>query len=373
VGGKPRAFKHQLGADRVAQIAEALGAASPRFDRNRFEARVLAGLDELELKARVNHIIECLNLCLPQPFSESIAVILKAAGQDAGTERVLRGFAAWPLIDFVGAYGLDELDISLSALRVLTERFSAEFAIRPFLERFPDETLLALMRWTADPNEHVRRLVSEGTRPLLPWGIRLRQFQRDPRPVLSLLDALKSDSSEYVRRSVANNLNDISKDHPDVVIETTRRWSADDSPERRRLIARALRTLVKQGNQEALAILGFGGDDFEVTPLRLTPRAVREGDSVELALDVVSKSTAEQNLCIDYRVYYVKAGGKRSAKTFKLKTTRIAPGDRHTVRKRHSMKRVTTRRHYAGCHAIEVVINGRVVASADFDLESVAR
>jgi len=375
MGAKPRAFKHWLDPARIRQISAAIAEASPEFDADGFATAAQRGLAALELKARVRHVIDCLHASLPQPFDRAVAALLAAVRLDGqkrtGDDRWLRGFAAWPLIDYVGEHGVDHREVSLSALRELTCLFSAEFAIRPFLERYPDETLRELETWTKDASEHVRRLVSEGTRPLLPWGMRLGKFRDDPEPVIALLEQLKSDPAEYVRRSVANNLNDIAKDHPERVVEICRRWldDGDGDVNRQRLVKHGLRTLIKRGNADALALLGFGSDlAAKVSDVELSPRALAEGGAVELQFELSSTSTATQNVIIDYAVHFVKANGKRSPKVFKLKALRLGPGETVTVRKKHSMKTVTTRVHYPGTHAIELLINGKPSGRAEFEL-----
>ena len=376
MGGKPTAFKHQLSPERIRRIGSLLAEVAPAFDRRQFERSAISGLEDLELKARVNHIIACLHQTLPQPFERAVASIVAAVELDgnrrSGDERWLRGFAAWPLTDYLGHHGVTDanLECALTAFRVLTERFTAEFAIRPFLDSFPNQTLAAFSNWTSDPNEHIRRLVSEGTRPLLPWGQRLQKFRDDPSPVIKLLSSLRSDSSEYVRRSVANNLNDIAKDHPALVVSLCSKWSKESSSiERQRLVKRALRTLVKAGNPEALAILGFGQQiAVEVSTVRLSPTSLSEGGALEIEFDLQSKATGDQQLNIDYAVHYVKANGQRSAKVFKLKPLKLGASESIAIRKKHSMKKVTTRVHYPGTHTVEILLNGQPHGRADFEL-----
>lgn len=373
MGGKPTAFKHQLGAARIVAIASAIAEAAPAFDRARFEREANRGLDALELKDRVRHVIACLHRSLPQPFPIAVAALERAVALDGqrreGDARILRGFAAWPITDYVGAHGLEHRAESLRAMRVLTPRFSAEFAIRPFLERYPEETLAEMRRWTRDPDHHVRRLASEGARPLLPWGQRLQQFRDDPSPVLAILEELADDESDYVRRSVGNNLNDIAKDHPAVVIAVCERWLREAGDRRRAIVERALRTLVKQGSSEALALLGFDANvSIAVGPLRLDRTAVQEGEAIELSVAIRSTADTAQEINIDYAVHFVKANGSRSPKVFKLKKLELAAGDRVHVRKRHSLKPVTTRVHYPGTHTIEILINGKPSGKADFEL-----
>ena len=205
-------MKDGLGAEAVDRIQRGLSAALPGFEGAAFSAAALDGLEKLELKKRVRHLIEVLRDFLPSDFSDAAAVLsnLKTHWHRGDPGDPLRGFAAWPLIDYVGVHGLENPEVALPLLRELTPLFSAEFAIRPFLLRHTSVTLSFLQRWALDPDDQVRRLVSEGTRPRLPWGMRLKPFMRDPDPVLDLLEVLKDDPSRYVQRSVANNLNDIS-------------------------------------------------------------------------------------------------------------------------------------------------------------------
>lgn len=372
MGAKPRAFKHLLDETRIEQIGLALHEVCDDFDNRHFVKSAQERLCALELKDRVRQVIASLHAALPQPFSAAVNAIVQAVEWDgrlrAGDERWLRGFAAWPLIDYIGEHGLDELELSLSALRRLTSRFSAEFAIRPFLDRYPRQTLAPLTTWVNDPDEHVRRLVSEGTRPLLPWGMHLVKFREDPEPVLALLESLKSDPSEYVRRSVANNLNDISKDHPERVVERCAQWSRDADHNRHRLIKRALRTLVKRGHPGALSVLGFATFvEVDVGNVEVFPKRVSQGEEFELQFPLRSTGDDVQDVLVDYAVHFVKANGSRSPKVFKLKTLRLAKGEGVLVRKKHSMRAVTTRVHYPGTHLVEVLVNGKPSGRAEFE------
>lgn len=361
------------GLDRAAieRIAATFATVEPGFDRAAFVGLACDELDRLELKDRVVRIAESLNTVLPRPFPKALAVILKAADSwpARDPDDAFGGFVAWPMIDFVGLYGVDHPDRSLPALRRLTRLFSAEFAIRPFLVAHRDLTLAHLDRWVEDPDEHVRRLVSEGTRPLLPWGQRLREFRADPSAGLRLLERLKDDPSEYVRRSVANHLNDIARDHPDITLDVCRRWSRDAGPERRRIVRHALRSLLKQGDPRALKLLGFDdGTDVSAEAFSLTPDSVSMGGSIEFALDLRSTGSRPQGLLVDYAIHHRKANGGTTPKVFRLKTLDLAPGATVRLAKRHAFRPITTRRYHAGTHEIEVIVNGRSVARGAFEL-----
>ena len=367
----PEPMKEGLNSAAVRRIAKNLARAWPELASRAFVRDATRGLASLELKQRIEHVIESLKRHLPPDYPEALEVLVRAGKTwDAGDPNdPLRGFAAWPIIDFVGVHGVDHFDASLEALRRLTKLFSAEFAIRPFIEHDQKRAFRALTRWTRDPDEHVRRLVSEGTRPRLPWGRRLRELQSDPRPSLALLERLKDDSSDYVRRSVANHLNDIAKDHPDIVVETCRRWSKGADERRERLVRHALRTLVKKGDRGALAVLGHDQEaKVRVSKLRLSKKRIDLGGEVELSFDLRSTGKQAQSLVVDYAVHHVKKRGGRTPKVFKLKTIRLAPGEATSVKKLHRFKEITTRTYHSGAHRFEVLINGKPRTAADLHL-----
>jgi 3-methyladenine DNA glycosylase AlkC len=264
---------------------------------------------------------------------------------------------------------LNDPQRSLAVLRRLTPLFSAEFAIRPFLEKHTDSTLRELTLWCNDANEQVRRLVSEGTRPRLPWGRRLKLFIDDPTPVLSLLERLKDDPSEYVRRSVANNLNDIAKDHPQTVIKRCADWTLDGNDDRAWVVRHATRTLVKQGYPGVYKLLEYTEKPkVSIKALKLNPVRLSVGDSFTMSFELVSENTQTQNLVVDYAVHHIKANGGASPKIFKLKNVTIGAGEKLPITKKHSLRKVTTRRYYPGRHMIEILVNGKPMARRSFIL-----
>lgn len=261
----------------------------------------------------------------------------------------------------------------MRAQHALTQRFTAEFSIRAFLQKHEAATLKRFRQWASDPSEHVRRLVSEGSRPRLPWASRLPAFQKNPAPVLELLELLRDDPALYVRRSVANNLNDIGKDHPDLLAKTARQWLKGASDERRWIVQHALRSAVKRGEAGALAALGFGKSaEAEVTDARITPKRVVMGEKVNIAFDVTNTSQKPQRVLVDFCIHYVKASGKSSAKVFKLKVLDLAPGEKARLGKTVSTAEMTTRKHHAGKHRVEVLLNGQAQPLGAFELVAVA-
>lgn len=346
------------------------GNGLPRFNHASFVAHIAAELDGLELKQRSALMAKALRDHLPPDYAEAIGILRQCFPDElSGVDGEFSfSFDMMPIAHFVELYGLDDFATSMAAMKEITKRFSAEFAIRPFLTRYPQQTLAVLDEWAQDENTHVRRLVSEGTRPRLPWAGRLYQFIDDPTPVLPLLARLRSDSSLYVRRSVANHLNDIAKDHPDLVVQTLRDWQRDGDDNLEWITRHALRTLIKAGHPGALALLGFGEVAVEVAELRVEPASIGMGEAVEIVVTLVNKTAVSHPLLIDYVIYFVKANGSRSPKVFKW-TQRELPGHGTlTLSKSHTIKPITTRRYYSGEHGVGVQVNGRLLATVPFAL-----
>jgi 3-methyladenine DNA glycosylase AlkC len=371
------AFKNLIGADTVQQAARHLQRAWPGFDAPRFQALALDGLDALEFKARAMQLCDALEATLPADFEHAAAVIEAALapaieGEDLSALRSgpqgLAGWVVWPLGEYVARRGLAMPERGLRTLHALTQRHTAEWAIRPFLEQHPALGFSTLAGWCTDPSPHVRRLVSEGSRPRLPWGAQLKALIGDPSPTLPLLRRLQDDPSPYVRRSVANHLNDIAKDHPDIVLQWLHEHLPQAPAERRALLRHACRTLIKQGHPAVLKAWGLGAALRGSVMLQVAPKRIAVGESLALTVQLQSAAKRTQTLVIDYAVHHVKASGATSAKVFKGWTLQLAPGEVRTLVKRHSMRPVTTRRYHAGRHEVDLRINGQVLARAFFQL-----
>jgi 3-methyladenine DNA glycosylase AlkC len=371
-------FKNLVHPALVAQAGARLQRAWPAFDAGRFVQQACEGLEALELKARAMQVADALEATLPPRFEDAAAVIEAALappfeGDDASTMATgddgLAGWILWPVGEYVARRGLDEPERALQVLHALTQRFSAEFAIRPFIVRHPARVFETLQRWTRDPSAHVRRLVSEGSRPRLPWGLRLQALVADPSPTLPLLEALLDDPSACVRRSVANHLNDIAKDHPALVVDWVRRHLPGASAERRALLKHSSRTLIKQGHAGMLQVWGLARPLRGEATLALTPQRLSIGEALTITLSLRSSAARTQRLVIDYAVHHVKADGRLTPKLFKGWVLELAAHETRVLTKRHSMRAVTTRRYHPGRHAVDLRINGRVVAQAAFVLE----
>ncbi len=370
-------FKNLLNAALVQDAAMHLARTLPRFDSARFVATATAGLDALEIKARAMHICAALEQTLPADF-EAAAAAFEAAlapaepgesmAQLHGLQQGLRGWILWPVGEYIARHGQQQPERALQALHALTQRFTAEFAIRPFIVQHPALVFQTLQHWTQDDSAHVRRLVSEGSRPRLPWGLQLKGLIADPSPTLPLLLALQDDRSEYVRRSVANHLNDIAKDHPARVAQWLRDHLPGASDERRALLRHASRSLIKAGDAAVMQAWGLGAAFKGQALLSVAPRRIALGDAVSLTLSLQSTSAKPQTLAIDYAVHHVKAHGGTTAKVFKGWQLTLPPRGTVTLNKRHAMRLITTRRYHAGRHGVTVQVNGQAVAEAAFEL-----
>jgi 3-methyladenine DNA glycosylase AlkC len=355
----------------VYQIAASLADVWHEFDAKGFSQAINSQLRPLSFSDRAALIRDTLWEYLPKDYPRALAIILNALPLEIPNCEVtgLNGFIVMPQNDFVAKYGLHHYDLSMQALYQMTKRFTAEGAIRAFILKYPEKTLAILAEWAEDENCHVRRLVSEGTRPRLPWAIQLKPFMEDPRPVLNLLEKLKTDPALMVRRSVANNLNDIAKDNPDQVVKTLRRWSKIDDEGTQWLIRHAARTLVKQGNKEALAILGYDSEvGVTVSKLELDKTTVKMGGELNFSFEIKSKSRQTQRLVIDYIIHHRKANGKLTPKVFKLTKKDLAAGESFQISKKHSFRPISTRKYYPGTHALELQINGALFEKVNFEL-----
>ncbi|MBW4081898.1 DNA alkylation repair protein [Paenibacillus sp. S150] len=348
----------------LRSLGAKLQSAYGGFDLEGFVAAAMRNpWGELELKGRMRRITETPGAFLPLRYEEALKILF------AIDEKCV-GFPYLIFPDFVEAFGGagEHFELSMAALERFTPKSSAEFAVRPFLLRDPQRTMAQMLHWSQHPDEHVRRLSSEGARPRLPWGQALPMFKRDPSPVLQVLEQLKADPSLYVRKSVANNLNDIAKDHPGAVIDTARRWKGVNA-HTDWIVRHGCRTLIRKADPEVLGLFGYAGQEDE-TPLAVNavlsvePAELQTGDSCELAYALNLREGEAVRIRIEYAIDFVKAGGKTSRKLFLLSDKTVPGGTRLTGKRTHRWADLTTRRHYAGEHAITLLVNGREAASA---------
>ena len=343
------------------RLAVELATVHPSFDRRRFFALVYdEEWERLELKGRMRHASEALGRTLPAEYRKALAILLKV-------ERHFESFDHLLFADFVERFGVDDFEASMPALEILT-RTSAEFAVRPFIRKYPEKALAQMLAWARHESVSVRRLASEGCRPRLPWGTALDELKRDPAPIIPILETLKDDPSDAVRRSVANNLGDIAKDHPDLAIDIAARWMAE-SAARTPLVKHALRDLLKKGNRRALRMFGVGAAAaVEVKRVSVTPARVPLGDAATLRIVLRSTARRAQRLRLEYTITYARPGKRTARKLFKIADTDLAAGAPLDLTRKLSFADRSIRRHYAGRHTATLVVNGHALSSATFAL-----
>lgn len=366
---------HLFNKESVAYLAERFAHAHASFDTAGFVRDVMAKLPSLELKERIVWIAEILENYLPKDFKRTSKIILKALPEPLDPSKTDDDFGSFifaPLGVYVVRNGLakESLEESFRALLEITQRFSMEDSIRYFLNEFPEETLAVLHQWSVHPHYHVRRLVSEGTRPLLPWSGRLKLDQKEAVP---FLDTLHSDSTRFVTRSVANHLNDISKKNPELVITLLKQWKkvGKQDPQELEWMARhALRTLVKQGNADALQHLGYYAPlSLRVARFKLEAASKKIKQDGMLAFSFEITVNEDSNLMIDYAISFMKANGKNKPKVFKIKKAKIQKGETVSIAKIHRFRAdATTYTLYPGKHAVTLQVNGIQFDSAEFEV-----
>ncbi len=366
-------FKNEFSAEKAGRIAEEVKRVYPAFSLTRFQKGLTEELAPLELKQRMQCIAGRLEKGLPENPPELFEILVKTLAADETSKTGLRGFLVWPLTEIVARRGLEHFPESMAALAEMTQRFTGEFAIRPFFRHDLALCLAQFHAWCDHPSEHVRRLVSEGSRPMLPWGGNLPMLLNAPFPTLSLLEKLYNDPSDYVRLSVSNHLNDFSKHHPALVIDTLRRWR-EQAPEDARLqkLARhACRTLLKAGNESALEFHGYGSAHaLEIEHCELREKSVPLGG--QLAYRIVIHNTSKRPLRVmfDYAIHHRKANGTLSPKVFKGRIGELAAGGRWEISGKHSFRPITTRVYHLGQHTFEPRLNGQPFPAKEFTLVS---
>jgi len=345
--------------DSMGAFADTIGKVYPNFNKRKFLDLLYDGsFKAKEFMAKSKHITVCLHETLPKSYKKAIDIIKTAAP-------LVKGAEALSLPDYVAAYGIENWELSIPALGRITKYITAELAIRPFLDGDPEKVMVFMVEWAGDKNDNLRRLASEGCRPRLPWAMALPKFKKDPSLILPVLEKLKNDKSENVRRSVANNLNDISKDNPEIALEICQRWHGQ-SAETDKIVKHACRTMLKAGDKRALKIFGYSDPSaMDVVHFKLDKNKVKIGENLNFSFDLILKDKGKVRL--EYAVFYVKANGKLSKKVFKITENDYKPGT-HSFSKKQFFGDMSTRKHYPGTHYISIIINGEEKEKASFEL-----
>ena len=340
------------------RFAAVLLEVIPTFDKQRFIALTFTdGFENMALKARMRHNATVLHEFMPADYPAAAVImeqlITRLRKQHFGEDSLAMMF----LPDYIEVYGLDHFEHSVKALEFVTQFVSCEFAVRPFLLKYGDKMIAQMQAWALHKNYKVRRFASEGSRPRLPWAMAIPALKKDPSPVLVILERLRNDPSEWVRRSVANNLNDISKDHPAVMMTIARSWQGI-SKETDAIIKHGCRTLLKKGHAEILDHYGLESKNVTMNGFVVLTPNVKIGDGLEFAFSVSNDHSAAQTVRLEYGVYYNKANGQLAKKVFKISERIYQPGEKADINRKQSFKLITTRKFYSGKHQLSIIING---------------
>jgi len=361
----PELFKNRFHYDSIQHLAKAFQSVDPSFKVDAFLKTIFdESWTDLELKSRIHRIALTLGTFLPTDYAKAIALIDQVV-----EDTTLEICRFWIFPTFVELYGQDKENwtISIAALARYTNYSTSEFAVRPFILKDEKRMMAQMYTWSNNENEHIRRLASEGCRPQLPWAQSLPQFKNDPTPIFPILEQLKEDPSLYVRKSVANNLNDISKTHPDLIIQIAKNWYGENDFTNW-IVKHGCRTLLKKGNLEVLAIFGYhDGTSIDVIDFRLKDPSISLGDSITFSFAIQSAIT--QKVRLEYGIDYVKANGKRNRKIFKISEFLLKENQKITYKKKHAFADLSTRKHYSGLHSLTLIINGVERQTLDFELK----
>jgi len=345
------------------RLALEFNKADKNFNPEKFVKDVTKGIDEMALNQRMRNTTINLKKHLPADYKKSVAILVQVAPQ------FKPHYTSFLFPDFIGQYGHDDVKFSLDTLKFLTRFGTSEFAIREFLKRDISGTLKVMNKWAEDENYHVRRLASEGCRPRLPWSFNLIEIGKDPGLTLPILEKLKEDPELYIKKSVANHLNDFSRTHTDWMLDLVNSWSKNKNEHTAWIIKHASRTLIKKGHPGSLAVFDFEKNvKIKLEALQVGKAKIKLGEEQTFSFDLLSEKNKTQKLVIDYAIYYVKKSGEQSRKIFKLKEIELKAGNKIDIIKKHSFKDFSTRKHYSGKHAVEILINGKVYGKKEFHL-----
>lgn len=346
------------------KLAEAFKQTYKPFPTEKFLTDVLPPLASLSLNERMRHTSVTLHKHLPQDYGKAIAIMREVIPQ------LNPGYTTLTFPDFVGQFGTHDFQTSLSALHYFTRFGSSEFAIRTFLKLDFNQTIQHLYTWSEDENEHVRRLSSEGSRPRLPWSFKLDAVIQNPKHTQPILENLKQDESLYVRKSVANHINDFSKDSPDYVLKLVKGWD-QSHPHTAWIVKRGCRSLFKQGDKKSLAAFNYTKDvHVSIKNFSLTPATVKIGGAINFSFELASRKKSIQKLMVDYRIHYAKKSGALLPKVFKLKELSLKAGESISISKKQRFQDFTTRKHFPGNHRLEILVNGVVMKKIEFKVKA---
>jgi 3-methyladenine DNA glycosylase AlkC len=349
------------------KFGQAVAEVYPAFDKQKFIKTIYEGdFAQKEWKDRMKHTTVVFHQFMPENFTEAVSLIdkiienLKSKFTDGNLAYIF--FA-----DYIEMYGLDDFKTSAKAFVSITQFISCEFAVRPFILKYKEKMIDEMVKWSLHENHHVRRLSSEGSRPRLPWAMAIPFLKKDPASILPILENLKNDPSEYVRRSVANNLNDIAKDNPQIVLEIASKWKGL-SKETDSIIKHGCRTLLKQGHPEVLSHYGLESTNIELSDFEIKTPVVKIGDYLQFQFHLNNKNKEAKTIRLEYAVHYKKSKGHLAKKVFKISENIYQPNQLTKVDRNQSFKLITTRVFHTGVHQLSIIINGTESEALEFEL-----
>lgn len=353
-----------------ARFADVLNQTLPTFDKKKFLCSFIGDAwQQKELKERMRHTSTVLHKFLPDDFAASTEIIertIKKLRQNPITESSFE-FMFFP--DYIEIYGIDDFETSVKAIEFTTQFVSCEFAVRPFILKYGDRMIARMQQWSLHSSHKVRRLSSEGIRPRLPWAMALPALKRDPTPILPILENLKGDESEFVRRSVANNLNDIAKDNPAIVLSIAKNWKGL-SEETDKILKHGCRTLLKAGHPQVLKHFGYYGNKISIASFKIITPKVKLGQSLKFSVGLKNDSKKTEIARLEYGLYYKRLNGRLAKKVFKISERKLLPGEKIVIERRQNFKTITTRKFYPGRHQLSIIINGKEIEMKSFELQA---
>lgn len=340
------------------KLTEVLTKTIPAFDKQKFIKLIYTPeFESKELKERMKHTTQVLNHFMPEDYGQSVKLIEKTIAQ-LRVERIGEDSLPYMFIpDYIETYGLNDFKNSIKALELTTKFTSCEFAVRPFILKYELDMIGEMQKWSKHKNHKVRRLASEGSRPRLPWAMGIPFLKKDPSSILPILENLKNDDSEYVRRSVANSINDIAKDHPSIVLDIAKRWSGFNK-EIDAIVKHGSRTLLKQGHAEILKHYGLDDKGIHLSDFKVLTPEVRIGANLEFSFSIENTNKTEQKVRLEYAIYYRKQNVQLAKKVFKVSERPYPAGAKINVKRKQKFVLITTRKFYVGKHQISIIING---------------
>jgi 3-methyladenine DNA glycosylase AlkC len=363
-------LKNSLNIDFFQPFFNTWSYLNPDFDKLKMEESIFdRNWDNLELKARSRHLALMIHEQLPTNFNSASKFLILIIENLKSKNQIIFSYEYFFIADYIEVFGQKDYTSSIAAMEQITKYITCEFAVRPFIINDQDKLMQQMLDWSTHPHENVRRFASEGSRPKLPWGMALKKLIKDPTPILPILENLKADNSLFVRKSVANNLNDISKDHPELVLDLLKRWQ-NYSEHTNWIIKHACRTLLKAGNPKAMQLFGYADNAIlDIGAIQLQTPIVKMGSQLRFSFTIKNKSSKKELIRLEYGLYFLKANGKQNRKVFKLTEREFKSDEETSISKKHTIKEITTRKYYLGNQKLSLIVNGIELEQTNFILD----